>query len=312
MSGGKVGVAISAPNAPEVLAGIERAEELGISAAWLTTGGAGLDALTLFAAAATRTRRILLGTSIVPTFPRHPVVAAQQTQVLAQIAPGRFRLGIGPSHRPTMEETFGVNFRAPLGHLTEYLRILRALLHEGSVDFKGEYYQAHTSLSSRVDVPVMASALRPGAFELCGAESDGAISWVCPAAYLRDVAMPALKSGAEGVGRPVPPLIAHVPVCVHDNPDEVRAGVREQIRNPRLPFYQRMFAVAGFPEASNGNWSDAMIDATAIWGNESQVAGKIEDLFSTGAAEVLASPIRVGNDPAASLDRTLRLLAQVS
>ncbi len=63
-----------------------------------------------------------LGTSIVPTFPRHPLVTVQQTQVIASLASGRFRLGVGPSHRPLMA-AMGLPFRAPLGHLREYVRL---------------------------------------------------------------------------------------------------------------------------------------------------------------------------------------------
>ena len=308
-----IGIAVYRPsNAPVTIDVMEKADKMGISAAWLTTSGAGLDALTIFAAAAQRTSRIMLGTAITPTFPRHPLAVAQQVQVVAQLAPGRFRLGLGPSHRPTMREIFGVEFHDPLGHLTEYVRIVRTLLRDGSVDYDGRYYTAHAQIGAPVDVPVMASALRAGAFRLCGAEADGAISWVCPAPYLEDVALPALKQGAEMAGRPVPPLIAHAPVCAHENLDEVREAVRDQIRNPRLPYYQRMFAAAGFPEAANGTWSDAMIDATVVWGDESRVAEGIERLFSLGAAEVLATPVLAGNDKEASLDRTLRVLAGLS
>ena len=86
----------------------------------------------------------------------------------------------------------GINFRAPLVHLREYVRILKALLQDGSVDCSGRHYQAHTSIPSPVDVPVMASALGEGAFKMCGAEADGAISWVCPGVYLWDVALLAI------------------------------------------------------------------------------------------------------------------------
>ena len=248
---------------------------MGIPAAWMTTGGARHDSVTIFAAAAQRTHNIKLGTSIVPTYPRHPLVMVQQVQVVAQLAPGRFRLGVGPSHRPSME-ALGINFRAPLGHLREYLQILKALLQKGRVDFDGAYYQAHESIPEPVDVPVMASALRRGSFELCGAEADGAISWICPGIYLRDVGLPAMRAGAERAGRPVPPLIAHAPVCVHDNVQEVRSAVQEQIMNPRLPFYQRMMIDAGFPEASSGTWSDAMIDATVLLGQRIAGDGEAE------------------------------------
>ena len=78
-----IGVAVPSETAQGALAMIERAEQLGIPAAWMTTGMARPDNLTTFAAAAVRTQRIKLGTSIVPTFPRHPLVTVQQTQVIA-------------------------------------------------------------------------------------------------------------------------------------------------------------------------------------------------------------------------------------
>jgi F420-dependent oxidoreductase-like protein len=307
-----IGVVVSAADSPSILAGIEYAEQLGISAAWLTTGGVGLDALTLYAAAAVRTSRIRLGTSIIPTFPRHPLVVAQQVQVLAQLAPNRFRLGLGPSHRPNVERMYGFDFRAPLGHLREYLQILKTLLHSGAVDFDGRYYHAHGQIRTPVEVPVMASALQRKSFELCGAEADGAISWVCPAVYLRDVALPAMRAGAEKAGRPVPPLMAHAPVCVHDKPDEVREAARQQLANyVRLPFYVQMLTAAGFPEASQGAWSDAMIETVLMSGDESRVAERLQELFSFGATEILVSPVAAGSDRTASVERTLRLVAEV-
>jgi F420-dependent oxidoreductase-like protein len=308
-----LGVVVSAPDSAGILAGIEQAEQLGISAAWLTTGGTGLDALTLYAAAAVRTSRIRLGTSITPTFPRHPLVVVQQVQVLAQLAPGRFRLGLGPSHRPNMERAFGVDFRAPLGHLREYVQIVKTLLHTGSVDFDGRYYHAHGQIRTPVEVPVMASALQQRSFELCGEVADGAISWVCPGVYLRDVALPAMRAGAEKAGREAPPLLAHAPVCVHEKPDEVRAAAQQQLANyVRLPFYVQMLTAAGFPEASTGAWSDAMIDAVVLSGAESRVAERLQELFAFGATEVLVSPLAAGSDRTASVERTLRLLAQVA
>lgn len=306
-----IGVAVRGNTVHDVLAMIEQAEQLGIHAAWMTTGGARPDSITIFAAAALRTQRIKLGTSIVPTYPRHPLVMVQQTQVVAQLAPGRFRLGVGPSHRPSME-AMGLTFTAPLGHLREYVHILKALLQTGRVDFDGTYYKAHDTLSEPLDVPVMASALQRGSFELCGEEADGAISWICPGIYLRDVALPAMQAGAERAGRAVPPLIAHAPVCVHDNADEVRAAVREQIMNPRLPFYQRMLIAAGFPEADKGAWSDGMVDAVVLWGKETQVEERLHELLAFGATEILATPVLAGSNRTASLDRTMRLLGRVA
>jgi len=62
------------------------------------------------------------------------------------------------------------------------------------VDFDGTYYKAHDAIAQPLDVPVMTSALQRDSFELCGEEADGAISWVCPGPYLRDVALPPCAS----------------------------------------------------------------------------------------------------------------------
>ena len=159
----------------------------------------------------------------------------------------------------------------------------------------------------------MASALRRRSFEFCGAETDGAISRVCPGVYLREVALPAMQTGAQRAGREVPPLIAHAPVCVHDNPEEVRAAAREQLGNyPRSPFYAQMFSDAGFPEAANGTWSDAMLEAVVLSGDEARVEERLREWLSFGATELLVSPVLAGPDREASLQRTLKLLAKLA
>lgn len=312
MEGKTIGLSIGGSRVADVQAAVQQAEHAGIDAVWMTTGGARLDSMTLFAAAAGGTKNIKMGTSIVPTYPRHPLVMVQQAQVVAQLAPGRFRLGVGPSHRPTMR-AMGIQMPQPLGHMRDYLRILKGLLQKGEVDYQGEHYQVKDRLAEPVDVPVMASALQRGSFELCGAEADGAISWVCPASYLRDVALPAMKAGADQAGRPVPPLIAHVPVCVHENDAEVRTAFREQFSvYPTLPFYRRMLIQSGYPEASQAAWSDAMIDGLVVHGGEAKVAQGLRDILAFGASEVLVSPILAGSDRAASLERTSRLLGQMA
>lgn len=136
MSIPRFGASFGAGNAKTVLELILKAESLGVKGVWFTAGAGGGDTLTVCAAAALGTTSINIGTAIVPTFPRHPVVMAQQTATVAQLAPGRFNLGIGPSHAPTME-SLGVPYKQPIGHLREYLTIVQSLLKTGTVDFKG-------------------------------------------------------------------------------------------------------------------------------------------------------------------------------
>ena len=308
-----IGIAISAPDATTALANILRAEEMGIGAVWLTSGGGGGDPLPILAAAASHTERILLGTSIVQTWSRHPVAMAQQAQVIASLAPGRFRLGVGPGHKQAMEQIFGADFRAPLGHLREYLDVLKGLLQQGSIDMDGHYYSAHAGIAAPVDVPVLASALRPRSFEVCGAHADGAISWVCPHQYLWDQAIPALQAGADGAGRPNPSLFVHAPVCVDEDGVKIRAATRQRLGSfPRTTFYAQMFTAAGFPDPAETGWTDEMLDSVVVSGDEAEVADRLKQLFDQGASEVLATVVPVGDATEESAERTMKMLAELS
>jgi hypothetical protein len=47
-----------------------------------------------------------VGTAIVPAYTHHPLALGQQALAIHDIAPGRLRLGIGPSHRPLVEGVY--------------------------------------------------------------------------------------------------------------------------------------------------------------------------------------------------------------
>lgn len=308
---GRVGIAIQAFEPAAAVDLIVEAEAQGIPAAWMTTGGIQADAITLFAGAATRTRRILLGSAIIPTWPRNPVFVAQQVQAVEGLAPGRLRLGIGPSTAAAMRP-FGVDFQAPLTQLREYITVLRALLQEGSVDFSGRFVRARARLPRPTGTPVMASALQEHAFELCGRIADGAISWVCPWSYVQSRALPALRRGAEEAGREPPPLIMHVPICVSEDLEVVRAAAQRQVgMYARFQFYQDMFRDAGHPDAAEG-LSQTLIDDLVIHGSEARVAEGLARRAAEGFGEVMALPLIAGDDREGSIRRSLAAIARAA
>src|SRR3972149_857738 len=92
-----VGLHVAGPNARKLIDGIVTAERAGIQCAWMTCGGVAPDPLAVFAAAALKTEHILFGTSIIPTFPRHPLALVQGAIAVDALAPGRLRLGVGPT-----------------------------------------------------------------------------------------------------------------------------------------------------------------------------------------------------------------------
>jgi F420-dependent oxidoreductase-like protein len=304
-----IGVYVASSDARQAVENIRTADARGVAAVWLTQAGVAPDSMGVLAAAAAITGQIRLGTSIIPTWPRPPVLIAQQTLAITSLAPGRFRLGIGPSTPAGMEPLYGVKYRQPLTNLREYLTVLKALLHEGRVDFQGKHVSARARMSPAAEVPVMASALSPGAFRLCGELADGAISWMCPWPYLRDTALPALSEGAATAGRQPPSLVAHVPVCLSEDREEVKRAVQEQVgRYGTFPVYQAMFESAGYKDVASG-YPDELIDSLVAFGSATAITERLRGLLKEGAAEVLAHPILVSQGEGSRLEAVFDLLA---
>ncbi len=306
----RVGLLVYPTSAGAAVSTIVAAEAAGVRQVWMTQSTPAPDTLTLFAAAAVQTSSIRMGTAIVPTYPRHPLALAQQALSLGDLAPERLRLGIGPSHRPTIEGVYGLPMPSPLAHLSEYVAVLRALLWDGKVDYQGRFFTIKIALPRTPRTPILISALREGAFQLAGEVADGAISWVCPVHYLLEKALPALHAGANKGGRPAPPLVAHIPVALSQDRQAVLAAARQRLSHyGRLPFYINMFADAGFPVSPDGTMSDALIDNLVVSGDEAAVAARLADLLSSGLDELLVMPITVA-DPEGEQAHLARLIGQ--
>lgn len=304
----KVGVLVSGPTVDAVLAAISAADEHRVDSVWMTSGGAAPDPLTIFAAAAREVRHVRFGTAIVQTFPRHPLALVQQAVVIDQLAPGRLRLGVGPSGPMVIGPVFGLPFERPQEHLREYVQILRTALRDGAVDFTGKRLSAKARLAGPTRVEVLVSALRASAFRLAGELTDGAVSWLCPWEYLHDVALPAMAEGASRAGRERPPLVAHLPVVLTADAGAARMAFRRALGFfARIPQYQAMWADAGLELPADGTFSDAMVDAIVAHGDRDAVWRRLEAIASSGIDEVMVSIITPEGVPAAH-DWTLRLL----
>lgn len=279
--------------------------------AWVSGGGLGPDSLTMVAIAASQTERIQLGTAIAVAHLRHPLAMVQQAVAITQVAPRRFRLGIGTSHRSTVEGAYGLPFERPVEQLGEYAQVVGQAFRSGKVDFDGKRYRIHAQIAAPVDVPVYLAALRPRLYALAGAVADGAISWVSPPGFLRDVARPALLAGASGRDgtRTTPRLVGHAfGLVTNDEDTVVRAGRERLAKYTRMTFYQEMFAAAGYPEMRDGLISDELIRDLVLVGSEDQVTRGIARFFDSGVDELILTLILVGQDLERSIDRTLALL----
>lgn len=293
----RVGLAIQAADAASTMSRIREAEQAGIRQVWMTQSVGMLDTLTLFAAVATQTTRVRLGTSIVQVYPRHPLVMALQAATINDLAPGRLRLGVGTSHRHVIEDIYGLPMPSLLAYLREYVEVMRRGLWEGRIDHQGRFFKVAAPVPRAAQIPLLISALGEKAFHLAGEIADGAISWVCPVPYLLDKALPALRAGAEAQQRPVPPLIAHIPVAMSTDEAAVQAAATQRISfYAKAPFYAHMFALAGFPVAGDGTGIDALVKALVVAGNQAQVEKRLRELLASGLDELLVMLIPVADE----------------
>jgi F420-dependent oxidoreductase-like protein len=293
---------------PQTVALASRAEELGVRALWLTSGGFGPESLTTLAVIAARTSRILLGTSVVVSYSRHPLIMAQQSLAVSDVAAGRFRLGIGTGHPQTIEGAYGLKFARPLEHLREYVETLRQAF-TGEVAHVGSEFRVHARMARRHSVPIYLSALRGASYRLAGRIADGAISWVTPPAYLNEVARPALRAAASASGRRRPRLVGHVMGLVTDDPERAVNGARQRLAaNIQQPFYQQMFAQAGYPEALAGALPEPLLREITVVGSADHVGRGVGRYFAAGCDEVIVSLLPGSDD---EVERTFRLLGEL-
>src|SRR5690348_9161533 len=134
----RLGIAFSGgPSPAEIVDCIVLAESLGYESAWVAEGHGG-DQFAILAAAASRTARILLGTSITSVFVRTAPTIAMAAASVDDISGGRFILGIGSSHKVQVEAEHGVAYAKPLTRVRETVAIVRGLLRDGRVSYAGE------------------------------------------------------------------------------------------------------------------------------------------------------------------------------
>ena len=229
------------------------ADRLGYDSVWVTHG-LGRDSFVLLAAYAAATTRVGLGNGVVPIYPRHPVAMAQAASTLNEVSGGRFRLGIGVSHKNAMEAMLGLRLVEPLAIMREYVAVLRGALGAGS-EFEGRHYRVRWSLAlpKRPPAPpIYLAALGPKMCELAGEIADGAILWLTSPDYVRDVARPAIERGRRRAGKTLQgfEVVAAVPLAVTDDRTAAVAAFRTELaRYVALPFYRAMMEASGLGEA---------------------------------------------------------------
>lgn len=269
-----------------VVAALRDVAGAGLRRAWLPQVFSG-EALTIIAVAGREIPDIEFGTAVIPTYPRHPLVLADQAlTTAAAIGAGRLHLGVGLSHQLVIEGMLGMAFEKPALHMREYLSALRPALEGRPVAVKGETLQANTLMGPlKVDdagpVPILVAALGPALLRVAGELADGTLTWMAAPRVIGDRIAPSITSAAEAAGRPPPRVGVGLPVAVTNDVEAAleRAAATYAVYGT-LPSYRRLLDEAGI-EGPAG---------VVIAGDEDEVARRIRALAEVGATEFLAAP----------------------
>ncbi|WP_329410210.1 LLM class flavin-dependent oxidoreductase [Nocardia vinacea] len=279
---------------------IQWAESIGYDDVWLADAG-GIDALTMAAIALQNTRRIRVGIAVVPAYTRTPAVLAATVATLADLAPGRFALGLGTSSEAMIAGWHGLSLDRPVPRMRETMALLRTILAGEKTAFEGETLRSngYSQPPLASPVPVLLAALGPRMTDLAAADSDGVILNLVPLP-VADTLIGRIRTAAAAVGRESSSveISSRVPVLVTDDPDAGRNAFRRLFAPYYAnPVYNRFMAWCGYPSeaailleaARAGDWRraraampDPLVDSIAIIGDAAQCRKRLRALIDAG------------------------------
>jgi alkanesulfonate monooxygenase SsuD/methylene tetrahydromethanopterin reductase-like flavin-dependent oxidoreductase (luciferase family) len=242
------------------------------------------DALGLSGSIAHATSRIEIGTAIQPIYLQHPVALATSASYLHEIAEGRFRLGIGVTHGPTVKR-LGVDAGKPLDDMREYVATMRA-----AADSMGGM------------PPVVLAALRDRMVGLAVDVADGAV-WANASrsrmAHSLALVPQERLDGGFWTGNMIPTVI-------DDDLDAARARNRKTMQTyVRLPNYRNYWIDAGYEDEMSAAlvaveerdvdgvtaaMSDRWLDDCTLSGPVGRVREGVEAWFDAGVASPILVP----------------------
>jgi 5,10-methylenetetrahydromethanopterin reductase len=286
---------------PDTVAQLQRYNDAGLDHAFATQIF-GHDALTLLAAAGAQVPGIGLGTGVVPVYPRHPMMLAQQALTVQSATANRLILGIGLSHQVVVEGMWGISFDKPARYMKEYLTALMPLLHGETVMSTGE--RVTTNAFQPIDIPdvepppVLVAALGATMLNLAGRVADGTVTWMTGTQTIESHIEPTIRAAAEKAGRPAPRIAVSLPIAVTAEVDRTKERANKDFAiYPTLPSYKAMLDKEGAESPAD----------IAFIGDEDSVIKSIEALAAAGATDFVASV--VGNTEERA--RTFALLSDI-
>ena len=315
-------MAVTLPAGPGIHHTIERlrwAQEHGYPDAWFSDSGAP-DTLTQVAAVAQHTQSIRIGVAVTPVYTRTPAVIAASVNVLGQLLPGRFVMGLGSSSQTIMGAWNGIPLDKPLTRVKETALLVRTMLAGEKSDFSGATLRSRGYRQAPLvdPPPIYIAALRPKMIEMAAEVGDGVIFNLWPRCALPKM-MEHVRIGAERAGkdwREVEIVNRAMVLATDDKP-----AARNLFRAAFAPYYatpvyNRFLAWAGHGDVAatiaegwaakdraktTGALSDELIDEIAVIGTEDEIRARIQEAAAGGVHTHIVAPI---SPSAAMVQRT--------
>lgn len=285
---GRVGVwsfALEAASAEEEREAVAEIEDLGFPAIWFPESVASREAFAHASWLLGSTRRAMVATGIANIWARDPHAMANGWRMLADAYPGRFLLGLGVSHEPSVARRGG-RYERPLSHMRAYLE---------AMDRSSSTAAEPASTPRRV-----LAALGPRMLELAGERSLGAHPYFVPVEH---TAFARARLGAD------PVLAVEQAVVLSTEAAEARRIARGYAGHYlAMANYASNLKRMGWTDGDIANGgSDALIDAVIAWGDEDAIASRVRQHHDAGANHVCIQ-VLTGDDADVGLD-DLRALA---
>jgi probable F420-dependent oxidoreductase len=263
-------------NAADSLAFAKTVEKCGYATLWVPEGGGGRDPFAHAAYLLSHTDRLSMATGIANIWARDPMAMCSACNTVAELAGGRFILGLGVSHQPTVADR-GQTYAQPYTFMKEYLARLKAILYR--------------SVPAPQQVPIIIAALRPKMLELAASETGGTHPYFVP---------PEHTAWARAQIGPKPWICVEQTVLLEADAGKARAAARRFMANyvPRLPNYTNNLKALGWQDAEfRDGCSDRLVDAVVAWGGEDVIRQRVEAHFNAGATHVCIQAIRADGQP---------------
>ena len=236
----------------------------GYSAVWFPESIGSKEAMSHAAVLLAGSPGMVVATGIANIYARDAAAMVNGARTLAEAYPGRFVLGIGVSHAPSVAARGGT-YGPPVQTMAAYLDAMDAAAYAGPGDADRP--------------PVMLAALGPRMLELAAERTDGAHPYFVPVEHTR---MARERLGREGV------LAVEVTAVLETDAALARETARAfAVRYLGLPNYANNLRRLGWPDedlADGG--SDRLLDAVVPQGDAASIARRVREHLDAGADHV--------------------------